>query len=112
MVQTLTPQEMSELLAGGEVDVVDIRDAQEWADGHIPGARVVPLDDLRADPAKTLPGSNIVFVCGQGLRSLTAAKLADRLGIGQGLQPGRGDLQLDPRGSGTGARLVETRCLR
>jgi len=83
MVQTLTPQEMSDLLAGGEVDVVDIRDAQEWADGHIPGARVVPLDDLRADPAKTLPGSNIVFVCGQGLRSLTAAKLADRLGIGK-----------------------------
>ena len=33
--------------------------------------------------AKTLPGSNIVFVCAQGLRSLTAAKLADRLGIGK-----------------------------
>ena len=82
MVQTLTPQEMNALLVSGEVDVVDIRDTQEWSDGHIPGARLVPLDDLRADPAKTLPRSNIVFVCGQGLRSLTAAKLADRLGIG------------------------------
>ena len=81
MVQTLTPQEMSALLVSGEVDVVDIRDTQEWSDGHIPGARLVPLDDLRADPEKTLPRSNIVFVCGQGLRSLTAAKLADRLGI-------------------------------
>jgi len=81
MVQTLTPQEMNALLVRGEVDVVDIRDTQEWSDGHIPGARLVPLDDLRADPAKTLPHSNIVFVCGQGLRSLTAAKLADRLGI-------------------------------
>jgi rhodanese-related sulfurtransferase len=83
MVQTLTPQEMNALLVSGEVDVVDIRDTQEWSDGHIPGARLVPLDDLRADPAKTLPNSNIVFVCGQGLRSLTAAKLADRLGIGK-----------------------------
>ncbi|HEY5284085.1 MAG TPA: rhodanese-like domain-containing protein [Polyangia bacterium] len=83
MVQTLTPQEMNALLVIGEVDVVDIRDTQEWSDGHIPGARLVPLDDLRADPAKTLPRSNIVFVCGQGLRSLTAAKLADRLGIGK-----------------------------
>jgi len=83
MVQTLTPQEMSDLLADGEVDVVDIRDTQEWLDGHIPGARPVPLDDLRADPAKTLPRPNIVFVCGQGLRSLTAAKLADRLGLGK-----------------------------
>ena len=81
MVQTLTPQEMSTLLATGEVDVVDIRNTQEWCDGHIPGARLVPLDDLRADPDKTLPRSNIVFVCGQGLLSLTAAKLADRLGI-------------------------------
>jgi rhodanese-related sulfurtransferase len=74
---------MNALLVSGEVDVVDIRDTQEWSDGHIPGARLVPLDDLRADPAKTLPRSNIVFVCGQGLRSLTAAKLADRLGIGK-----------------------------
>jgi rhodanese-related sulfurtransferase len=74
---------MNALLVSGEVDVVDIRDTQEWSDGHIPGARLVPLDDLRADPAKTLPKSNIVFVCGQGLRSLTAAKLADRLGIGK-----------------------------
>jgi len=74
---------MNALLAGGEVDVVDIRDTQEWSDGHIPGARPVPLDDLRADPAKTLPRSNIIFVCGQGLRSLTAAKLADRLGLGK-----------------------------
>ena len=81
MVHTLTPQEMNALLVSGEVDVVDIRDTQEWSDGHIPGARLVPLDDLRADPQKTLPRSNIVFVCGQGLRSLTAAKLADRLGI-------------------------------
>jgi rhodanese-related sulfurtransferase len=68
---------MNALLVSGELDVVDIRDTQEWSDGHIPGARLVPLDDLRADPEKTLPRSNIVFVCGQGLRSLTAAKLAD-----------------------------------
>ena len=74
---------MNALLVSGEGDVVDIRDTQEWSDGHIPGARLVPMDDLRADPAKTLPRSNIVFVCGQGLRSLTAAKLADRLGIGK-----------------------------
>jgi rhodanese-related sulfurtransferase len=74
---------MNALLVSGEVDVVDIRDTQEWSDGHIPGARLVPLDDLRADPVKTLPRSNIVFVCGQGLRSLTAAKLADRLGMGK-----------------------------
>ena len=74
---------MNALLVSGEVDVVDIRDTQEWSDGHIPGARLVPLDDLRADPTRTMPRSNIVFVCGQGLRSLTAAKLADRLGIGK-----------------------------
>jgi rhodanese-related sulfurtransferase len=73
---------MTALLSSGKVDVVDVRDTQEWSEGHIPGARLVPLDDLRADPVKTLPASNIVFVCAQGLRSLTAAKLADRLGIG------------------------------
>ena len=81
MIQTLTPQEMTALLAEGGINVVDIRNDDEWAEGHIPGSRVVSLEDIRADPAKQLPDSNIIFVCGQGLRSLTAAKLADRLGI-------------------------------
>ncbi len=72
---------MQTLLTKGEVDVVDIREPWEWSDGHIPGSRVATLDDIRAAPDQALPRDNVIFVCGQGLKSLTAAKLADRLGL-------------------------------
>ena len=80
MVETITAHELAELMSQG-VDVVDVRDSQEWAAGHIAGSRAVPLDTLRADPDAVLShDSTIVFVCAKGARSLTAAKLAERFG--------------------------------
>jgi rhodanese-related sulfurtransferase len=81
MVTTLTARELSNLLTGQDVDLVDVRDEHEFLTGHIPGARNVPLDQLRGDPDHTLPRDRIVFVCAKGVRSLAAAKLADRLGF-------------------------------
>lgn len=83
MSKTITPKEMVALVAAGGVDVVDVREAREWATGHVPGARLVPLDALRADPAAALPKDNVIFVCAKGTRSATAAKLADARGLKQ-----------------------------
>jgi len=84
MVHTLTPNELADLLAAGPVDVVDVRDENEWQSGHIPGARLVPLERLRADPDAALDrAATIVFVCAKGVRSMAAAKLADRFGYQQ-----------------------------
>jgi rhodanese-related sulfurtransferase len=82
MVDTLTPAELADLLTTQELDLVDVRDHQDWVAGHIGGTRSVPLDDLRADPDVALPHRDraIVFVCAKGIRSMTAAKLAERLG--------------------------------
>lgn len=81
MVETLSPAAAADLLARTEVDMVDVRDAREFTAGHVPGARNIPLDTLRADPDKFLShDKTIVFVCAKGVRSLTAAKLAERLG--------------------------------
>lgn len=81
MVATLTPTEAAELMTHGDVDVIDVRDESEWCTGHIPQARLVPLDQLRAAPERALVRDKIIFVCAKGVRSLTAAKLAERLGI-------------------------------
>ncbi len=82
MVATISPREAAEFISANEVDVVDVRDASEWSTGHIPNARLVPLDQLRADPENALPHrESIIFVCARGVRSLTAAKLAERLGF-------------------------------
>lgn len=81
MVVTLTAQEAADLVRTRNVDVVDVREAHEWAAGHIVGARSLPLDELRADPDTALPRHDgIIFVCAKGVRSVAAAKLADRLG--------------------------------
>src|SRR5207248_9646500 len=81
MVKTITPTELATLLTTQNVDLIDVRNPDEWDAGHIDGARLVPLDQFRADPeAALVRGSVIVFICAKGVRSLAAAKLAERFG--------------------------------
>lgn len=81
MVLVITPNELAGILATRDADVVDVRNPDEWNGGHIAGTRLVPLDQLRADPDAALEhGKAIVFVCAKGVRSMTAAKLAERFG--------------------------------
>jgi rhodanese-related sulfurtransferase len=81
MVRTVTPVELAVLVGTETVDVIDVRDPDEWESGHIEGARLVPLERFRADPDAVLSrGAPVVFVCGKGIRSMQAAKLAERFG--------------------------------
>jgi len=81
MVHTVTPAELVELMSTQDVDLIDVRDQNEWDAGHIEAARLVPLEQFRADPDQALTrGPLLVFVCAKGVRSLSAAKLAERFG--------------------------------
>jgi rhodanese-related sulfurtransferase len=81
MVRTITPQEASELIKRNEVDVVDVREPNEWQGGRLPGSRLVPLGQLRQSPKEALPRDGIIFVCAAGVRSETAARLAVQNGL-------------------------------
>jgi rhodanese-related sulfurtransferase len=81
MVMNVTPQRAWELISKGEVDVVDVRDPAEWEQGHVPGARALPLAQLRASPRKNLPDADVLFVCAGGVRSQTAGRVADEHGV-------------------------------
>jgi rhodanese-related sulfurtransferase len=59
--------------------VVDVREAHEYAAGHIPGAINQPLS--RFDPASLPQGRPIVLVCQAGVRSLTALNSALAAGV-------------------------------
>ena len=49
--------------------LIDVRDPDEFADGHFETAVNIPVDQLE-DKIKTLPADKpIVFVCGTGARS-------------------------------------------
>jgi rhodanese-related sulfurtransferase/DNA-binding HxlR family transcriptional regulator len=62
-VEAIGREELRERLARGDVLLVDVRPAEEYAAGHIDGARSVPLDELEQRLAE-LPGDReIVAYC-------------------------------------------------
>src|SRR5690349_10225597 len=80
MVKTITPTELATLLTTQNVDLIDVRNPDEWDTGHVEGARLVPLDVFRADPDAVMSRGVTVFICAKGVRSMQAAKLAERFG--------------------------------
>ncbi|MBI1946849.1 MAG: helix-turn-helix domain-containing protein [Deltaproteobacteria bacterium] len=81
-MKLLSPVDLQALLTT-DVDIVDVREPAEWLTGHVPGARLVPLAQLRADPRGALPRDNVVFICAKGKRSETAAEVAMQIGRAQ-----------------------------
>lgn len=57
----ITVAEFKKLRAEGEVIVLDVRDADSYKAGHIPGARSIPLDQL-ASHADELKAANKAIV--------------------------------------------------
>lgn len=54
--------DLAALITRGEVTVLDVRPSQEYAAGHIPGSRNVPLAQL-ADAVDSLRGAPVVAYC-------------------------------------------------
>jgi rhodanese-related sulfurtransferase len=80
MFVSVKPEEATKLIASG-IELVDVREADEFSRGHIPGARLLPLSTLRAAPRASLPRDGVLFVCAGGVRSQTAARLAEHYGV-------------------------------
>jgi len=78
-LEPMSMEELEERLAAGEVDLVDVREADEFADGSIPGARNVPYRLVReAAPAAERP---IVTICESGPRAAVAASVLQSVGV-------------------------------
>ena len=58
---------------------LDVRQAGEWAAGHIPGARHVELGSIVASAGSIQPGPLTIY-CGHGERAMTAASLLEAQG--------------------------------
>jgi rhodanese-related sulfurtransferase/transcriptional regulator with XRE-family HTH domain len=84
MIRTVAVREAEALIASGDLDVVDVREPNEYAAGHVPGARSVPLAELQKGQVKALlPRERVLLVCARGVRSQTAATLAEAAGVGE-----------------------------
>lgn len=61
--------------------VIDVREPNEYVDGHVPGARLMPLGRLPAYLRDLPRGIPVYVICASGNRSLAAAGLLARAGI-------------------------------
>jgi hydroxyacylglutathione hydrolase len=82
-VPQITVAELRDLLAQGNLQVVDVRRPTEYASGHVPSAITAPLTKLR----ETLPGLGLdpskwtAIICAGGYRSSAATSIMQPLGF-------------------------------
>lgn len=69
----VTPQQARELLEGG-AQLVDVREAYEWDESRIAGARHIELERLAAQAETIDRDRPVIFQCRLGARSAMAAQ--------------------------------------
>lgn len=83
-VQDIEPRELHSLLEtgnGSKPVVVDVREPWEFAQGHVPGARLISLGELSVRIDELNPGTPVAVICATGSRSQSAAALLGRKGF-------------------------------
>lgn len=80
-VRDLTPEEVARGLQQGHVVLVDVREPNETALERFPGAVLVPLSGFDPATIPAPPGSEVVFACRSGRRSVTASLAAQEQGF-------------------------------
>jgi molybdopterin/thiamine biosynthesis adenylyltransferase/rhodanese-related sulfurtransferase len=82
-ISEIDASEASSLLASSEPPLfLDVRERDEWDEGHIPGAQHIPRGNLESRVEGAIPDRNrpIVVYCAVGSRSAFATKTLDDLG--------------------------------
>jgi glyoxylase-like metal-dependent hydrolase (beta-lactamase superfamily II)/rhodanese-related sulfurtransferase len=80
-VEQVTVQALHAALRGPEPPLVlDVRDADEWAAGHVAGALHIPFQQLPARLSEVPRGRMVAAICAGGFRSSVALSLLQRAG--------------------------------
>jgi rhodanese-related sulfurtransferase len=72
--KAITTDQLAERLRDGAPILLDVREPDEFAGGHVPGARNVPMAKLPEDAAHLDPEAEVLLICQSGRRSATAAR--------------------------------------
>lgn len=65
------------------ITVVDVRTPQEFAEGHIPGAKLIPLQELETRLNEFSQDEKYLIVCRSGNRSAQASEILVQNGMKQ-----------------------------
>jgi rhodanese-related sulfurtransferase len=97
--QTISTEKAIEMIDGKQVSIIDVRSPEEFAAGHIPAAKLVPLETLEEMKSELDKNSAYIIVCRSGNRSAKASTmLADNgfkqiFNLGEGMNGWTGDIE-------------------
>ena len=81
-VTEISPVDAAERLKADDVVLVDVREKEEWEQGHIPDALYLSRGTIESDIEEKVPdpGTMIICHCGGGGRSALAAESLQKMG--------------------------------
>ncbi|MBU5440591.1 rhodanese-like domain-containing protein [Paenibacillus sp. MSJ-34] len=91
-VNIILPEEIKSRLDQGErLNLIDVREAEEVAEGMIPGAKHIPLGQIPERLEEIEQTGEIIMICRSGYRSERACEYLQQLGF-QGLKNMQGGM--------------------
>lgn len=81
-ITEISPQDADAKLSSGDAVIVDVREKDEWDEGHIPDAIHMSRGTIELDIEEKVPDTNAMIVChcGGGGRSALAAESLQKMG--------------------------------
>ena len=76
----ITAKTAREMLKEGQVQLIDVRNPDEYANGHIPEAKLIPIDDMFIRAEELDKDKRLIFTCSVGVRSALACEIAAAVG--------------------------------
>jgi rhodanese-related sulfurtransferase len=81
MAPTIAPVALKAMLASGKVLLIDVREPDEFAAGHIEGAKLIPLGTIEAAYRDLPRDAKMVVYCRSGKRSAQAVAFLRSHGV-------------------------------
>jgi phage shock protein E len=80
-INQVEPTQVQELLAGSPRPfLLDVRTPEEYKQGHVSGAELIPLHELSAKLKRIPKDREVICICASGSRSSAAARQLSSLG--------------------------------
>ena len=80
-MRSISVYDLKPLLDPGAVQVVDVREPSEYAEGHVPGAASIPLATVPLRMAEIDRDRPVHLICAAGGRSAQAAQYLNEHGF-------------------------------
>ena len=80
-VESCLPRDIPALLADPDTVVLDVRTQEEWDAGHVEGARLLPVDELRSRLGELDKAKTYAIYCGVGYRAYVACLILKAYGF-------------------------------